>query len=84
MHSPPTRPPAETLAWVERTIGPRARVVGWRRLTGGITSSIHRLTIVQNGRRELYVLRRWPDGDYAAYAIRAVASETAALTHRDE
>jgi len=81
VHPPLTRPPAETLAWVERTIGPGARVVGWRRLTGGIASSVHRLTVEQNGRRRPYVLRRWvPDGEHEEYAIGAVASETAALT----
>jgi aminoglycoside phosphotransferase (APT) family kinase protein len=81
MHPPRTRPPAETWAWVERTIGPAARVVGWRRLTGGITSSVHRLTVERNGRRQAYVLRRWvPDREHEAYAIGAVASETAVLT----
>ena len=81
MHPPRTRPPAETLAWVEQTLGPRARVVGWRRLTGGITSSVHRLTVEHNGRRGLFVLRRWvPDAGHADYGVGAVASETAALT----
>jgi aminoglycoside phosphotransferase (APT) family kinase protein len=74
-----SRPPAETLAWVERTLGSRARVVGWRRLTGGITSSIHRLTVQHRDRRERYVLRRWTDPAFAQYAVGAVASETAAL-----
>ena len=56
-------------------------MVGWRRLTGGITSSVHRLTVEQNGRRGPYVLRRWvPDGEHAEYVIGAVASETAVLT----
>ncbi len=81
MHPPRTRPPAETLAWVERTIGLGARVVGWRRLTGGITSSVHPLTVEQNGWRRPYVLRRWvPDGEHEEYVIGAVASETAVLT----
>ena len=76
-----TRPQAETLAWVERTIGAGARVVGWRRLTGGIASSVHRLTVEQGGRRGSYVLRRWvPDGEHDRYVIGAVASETAVLT----
>jgi aminoglycoside phosphotransferase (APT) family kinase protein len=80
MHPRGTRPPAEILAWVERTIGPGARVVGWRRLTGGITSLVHRLTVERHGRRGPYVLRRWvADGGNAAYTVRAVASETAAL-----
>ena len=80
MHPPRTRPPAETLAWVERTIGPGARVVGWRRLTGGITSSVHRLTVERNGRREPFVLRRWVPGEHEGYAVGAVASEAAVLT----
>ena len=81
MHPSATRPPAETLAWVERTIGRGTRVVGWRRLTGGVMSSVHRLTVAQNGRRRPYVLRRWvPDGENQANAIGAVASETAVLT----
>lgn len=74
-------PPAEALAWVERTLGSRARVVGWRRLTGGIASSVHGLTVAHNGQRESLVLRRWlPDRDHEAYVIGAVASETAILT----
>src|SRR5262249_47111277 len=80
MHPPPTRPPPRTLAWVERTLGRGARVIGWRRLTGGLTSLVHRLTVEHNGRRGLYVLRRWvPDAKHEAYAIGAVASETAVL-----
>jgi aminoglycoside phosphotransferase (APT) family kinase protein len=78
---PPLRPPAETLAWVERTLGSGARVVGWRRLTGGVSSSIHRLAVEHNGRRESLILRRWvPDADHAEYVIGAVASEAAILT----
>jgi aminoglycoside phosphotransferase (APT) family kinase protein len=56
-------------------------VVGWRRLTGGITSTVHRLTVKQNGRRRSLVLRRWvPDRQHEAYAAGAVGSETAVLT----
>jgi aminoglycoside phosphotransferase (APT) family kinase protein len=81
MHPQRTRPPAEALRWVERTVGRGARVVGWRRLTGGLTSAVHRLTVERNGRRAPYVLRRWvPGGDHGDYAIRAVASEAATLT----
>jgi aminoglycoside phosphotransferase (APT) family kinase protein len=80
-HVPPVRPPAETLAWVERTLGSGARVVGWRRLTGGITSSVHRLTVEHHGRRESLVLRRWlPGRDRPEYVTAAVASEAAILT----
>ena len=69
------RPPAEALAWVEHTVGSRARVVGWRRLTGGITSLVYRLTVDQRGRRTSYVLRRWE-----SQGADALASETATLT----
>jgi len=72
------RPPVETLAWVERTLGRGARVVGWRRLTGGITSLVHRLAVEHEGRRQAFVLRRWVPGERDG--VRAVASETAALT----
>jgi len=81
VHPPPTRSPAEAVAWVQRTVGRGARVVGWRRLTGGLTSLVHRLTVVQNGRRRSFVLRRWlPDAEHHDFAVRAVASETAILT----
>jgi aminoglycoside phosphotransferase (APT) family kinase protein len=55
-------------------------VVGWRRLTGGITSSVHRVTVERNGQREPFVLRRWVPGEHEGYAVGAVASETAVLT----
>jgi aminoglycoside phosphotransferase (APT) family kinase protein len=80
-HVPHLRPPPETLAWVEQTLGSGARVVGWRRLTGGIASCVHRLAVEHNGRRESLVLRRWvPDRDHAEYVMGAVASEAAILT----
>jgi aminoglycoside phosphotransferase (APT) family kinase protein len=78
---PHLRPPAEALAWVEQTLGSGARVVGWRQMTGGIASCVHRLTVEHNGRRESFVLRRWmPDGDHREYVTGAVASEAAILT----
>jgi aminoglycoside phosphotransferase (APT) family kinase protein len=49
-----------TREWVARAVGEGARVVGGRRLTGGITSSIHRLTVeMRTGVRQQVVLRRW-------------------------
>ena len=75
------RPPAEALAWAERTIGRGARVLGWQRLTGGLTSWVHQLTVEHHGRRRPYVLKRWSLGrDHEDYIIRGVASETAILT----
>jgi aminoglycoside phosphotransferase (APT) family kinase protein len=45
---------------VERSLGPGARVVGGRRLTGGVTSSMHRLAVDHgDGRLFQVVLRRW-------------------------
>ena len=73
------RPPAATLAWVERTIGRGARVVAWRRLTGGITSWVHRLTVAHHGRRESYVLRRWTGGVDDEFVRGAMATETTIL-----
>lgn len=54
-----TRPTTETLAWVERELG--VRVTGCRRMPGGITAAVHRLTVEQvpSGRRESVVLRQY-------------------------
>jgi aminoglycoside phosphotransferase (APT) family kinase protein len=81
MPRPDARPPAQLLAWVEQTLGSSARVVGWKRLTGGLTSIVHRLTVERNGRREEYVLRWWvPDSEWEQWIARAVPLETAVLT----
>jgi aminoglycoside phosphotransferase (APT) family kinase protein len=69
------------VAWVEQTLGGTARVVGLKRLTGGLTSIVHRLTVERNGRREEYVLRWWvPDSEWKQWIARAVPLETAVLT----
>ncbi len=81
MPRPDARPPAQLLAWVEQTVGSSARVVGWKRLTGGLTSIVHRLTLERNGCREEYVLRWWvPDSEWEPWIARAVPLETAVLT----
>jgi len=78
---PDARPPAQLLAWVEQTLGSSAGVVGWKRLTGGLTSIVHRLTVERSGHREEYVLRWWdPDSEWAEWIARAVPLETAVLT----
>ncbi|HET9624592.1 MAG TPA: aminoglycoside phosphotransferase family protein [Kofleriaceae bacterium] len=83
MHPPP-RPPPALVAWVERTVGRGARVVAWRRLTGGITSIVHRVTVERHGRRAAYVLRRWADREaHAARAVTAEAATLAALARSD-
>ncbi len=73
------RPSAQTLAWVERVAG--ARVVAWRRMTGGIDSVVHQLTIDHGSYRDVLVLRQYeraadPDSrmDTAAQVRREVAT----------
>ena len=77
----PRRKRPEALAWVEQTLGRGARVVATRRLTGGLTSLVHELTIARNGRRSRYVLRSWaPDNEHRDWILRTVAAEAAVLT----
>jgi aminoglycoside phosphotransferase (APT) family kinase protein len=81
MHRPDAQPPVQLLAWVEQTFGSSARVVGWKRLTGGLTSVVHRLTVDHDGRREPCVLRSWePNPESEGWIARAVRLETAVLT----
>lgn len=50
----------DVTAWVADAVAPGARFVRGRRLTGGITSSMHALTIrMPTGQRHNVVLRRW-------------------------
>jgi hypothetical protein len=70
------RPSSQTLDWVERVTG--ARVFAWRRMTGGVASVVHRLTIDRGSDREALVLRQYEHGFLAH-----VGSEAAALI-RDE
>src|SRR5215475_8282540 len=60
------RPSSQTLGWVEHVAG--ARVVAWRRMTGGIGSVVHRLTIDHGSYRDVLVLRQYEHagGDMAA------------------
>jgi len=79
MHPPRKRP--ESLTWVEQTLGRGARVVATRQLTGGLTSLVHEVTVVRNGRRSRYVLRSWaPGNDHKNWILRTVAAEAAVLT----
>lgn len=71
----------ELLSWVEQTVGDGARVVSRRGLTGGLTSRVEELTVVQRGRRILCVLRSWPSGNaHADWSARAVTAEAGVLT----
>jgi aminoglycoside phosphotransferase (APT) family kinase protein len=54
-----------TCEWVARAVGEGARVVGERRLSGGITSSMDQLTVeTRTGLRQQVVLRRWTPGSW--------------------
>jgi aminoglycoside phosphotransferase (APT) family kinase protein len=56
-------------------------VVATRPLTGGLTSLVHELTVVRNGRRSRYVLRSFPlDNKHQDWRLGAVAAEARVLT----
>ena len=77
----PRRQRPESLTWVEQALGRGARVVATRRLTGGLTSLVHELTVARKGRRSRYVLRSWaPGNEHQDWILRAVAAEAAVLT----
>ncbi len=56
------RPSVETLAWVAASMGQGSRIVGSRRLTGGVCSAVNRLTVERHGTRTFVVLRQYPGG----------------------
>ncbi len=56
-------------------LGDTARVVAWQRLTGGIMSAVHRLTVESGGQRHLVVLRQYE----AAPLARLVEKESRIL-----
>lgn len=58
------RPNRAALDWAATTFAPRATVTSVRRLTGGITSAVHALTVVDaRGHHRRCVLRRWLSDD---------------------
>jgi aminoglycoside phosphotransferase (APT) family kinase protein len=77
------RPSSQTLDWVERVAG--ARVVAWRRMTGGIASVVHRLTIDHGSYRDVLVLRQYEhtDSDMAERFAQAGAAGRAALVRHE-
>lgn len=56
------RPSAATLAWVAVSLGRGSRVVGCRRLTGGVSSAMHQVTAERRGARTFVILRQYPGG----------------------
>lgn len=79
-------PTPAQLAWVERTVGPGARVTGGRRMLGGIASSVHRLSVrLPTGVSTQVVLKRFTDpgwGDTQAI-VRNEATAIAAVEATD-
>jgi aminoglycoside phosphotransferase (APT) family kinase protein len=65
MFNPSSDPPSkEACAWAAELLGAGAQVRNVRRLTGGITSTMHLLNIeTASGQRYDVVLRRWTDDD---------------------
>ncbi len=55
-------PSAESLAWVAASVGRGSRIVGYRRMTGGVSSAVHRVTVERRGVRTFVVLRQYPGG----------------------
>jgi aminoglycoside phosphotransferase (APT) family kinase protein len=81
LHAWPDQPPAWTLRWFERSLGRGWRVVGMRRLTGGIATSTHELTVEGPGRRRTKVVLRRPHQRWAADDPTAIVREAATLQH---
>jgi aminoglycoside phosphotransferase (APT) family kinase protein len=73
------RPSPQTLDWVERVTA--ARVVAWRRMTGGIGSVVHRLTIDHGSYRKVLVLRQYEDADSDMAAMVRHEVETLRAVH---
>lgn len=72
-------PTARQLAWVERAIGTGARVQRGRRMLGGITSTVHRLSVsFPDGATRQVVLKRYTDPGWGAVPVIA-RNEVAAL-----
>lgn len=59
------RPSTETLGWAAASMGEGSRIVGYRRLTGGVNSAVHRLTVERHDKRTFVVLRQYPAGSIA-------------------
>ncbi len=71
----------EDWMWVAALVGSRSRTVGSRRLSGGIVSSVHRISILDaHGRRHRLVVRRYTGADQRRWGASAVHREAAVLS----
>jgi aminoglycoside phosphotransferase (APT) family kinase protein len=75
------RPPDRAIEWATNAVGTRiGRLVNVRALTGGISSSVHALDIVDaRGTRHPLVMRRYLDGEEHATVVSREASTLVAL-----
>ncbi len=55
-------PSPAALSWVTSALGAGSRIVGHRRLTGGVSSAMTRLTVERSGVQTAVVLRQYPAG----------------------
>src|SRR5262245_53025428 len=71
----------EDWTWVAALVGSRARTVESRRLSGGIASSVHGLSIMDaHGLRHRLVIRRYMGADQREWGASAVRREAAVLS----
>ncbi|HZU13512.1 MAG TPA: aminoglycoside phosphotransferase family protein [Chloroflexota bacterium] len=72
-------PPASALHWVERSVGPGARLADVRAMEGGTSSAIHAVTVEYRDRTISLVLRRFVRQDWLAEEPDLAAHEAEAL-----
>jgi aminoglycoside phosphotransferase len=71
----------EDWTWVAALVGSRARTVGSRRLSGGIVSAVHRVSILDaHELRHRLVVRRYMGADQREWGASAVRREAAVLS----
>lgn len=78
---PRRRPSTETLEWVAASTGTGSRVTGCRRMTGGVSSAVHRITIERGGVRSSYVLRQYPGAMGLDEAVRQEVENLTVVAH---
>ncbi|HEV2860651.1 MAG TPA: aminoglycoside phosphotransferase family protein [Pyrinomonadaceae bacterium] len=73
-------PPPEALRWVERSVGPGARVESATKLAGATSSILHALKVNHRGREFELVLRRFVDAEWLEVEPDLARHEAAAMT----
>lgn len=78
---PRRRPSTETLEWVAASIGTGGRVTGCRRMTGGVSSAVHGITVQRGSVRSSYVLRQYPGAMGLNEAVRQEVENLTVVAH---